>query len=239
LARAQGPLGPHSRRGTNPSHVCMTLRTLLCIFGGFGSGLLSALTTHGASAGAWILDANREGVVIYSRPHADTGLKEFKGIGEVAAAPSTVFAVLNNTIEYPRFMPYSAEVRILRRSSNSVVAYHRIKLPLLRDRDYILRSVRSATPSPAGAVYHISWNPVNGIGPPPQPGVQRITTCEGSWLLEPTGKGTTRATYNIYSDTGGAIPAFLANGGCRVAIRKIFAAVRKEALDPKYGLSKG
>ena len=37
----------------------------------------------------------------------------------------------------------------------------------------------------------------------------------------------------FYSDTGGAIPAFLANGGSRTAIRKVFAAIRKEVAEPK------
>ncbi len=185
------------------------------------------------------MESNKEGVVTYSRPHEGTELKEFRSIGLISAAPRTVLAVLSDTANYPHFMPYSAEVRILQKTANSIVAYHRLALPLISDRDYILRSVRSVTLSPKGPVYHINWKPAVGIGPSPIPGVQRVTTCEGSWLLEPTASGTTRATYEVYSDTGGKIPAFLANGGSRAALRKVFAAIRQQALDPKYAGAKG
>lgn len=182
----------------------------------------------------WKIEGSREGVAICSRLHEGSGLKEFKSSGLINAAPEAVYALLNDAAEYPKFMPYTAEVRILQTTDDSVTAYHRLSLPLVDDRDYILRSIHSVTQSPAGPVYHISWKPAHGIGPSPKPGIQRVTTCEGSWLLEPTADGKTKATYDVYSDTGGAIPAFLANGGSRTAIRKVFAAIRKEALNPKY-----
>ncbi len=183
---------------------------------------------------AWKLEANKDGVEVYSRPHGDSGLKEFKSVGLIDAAPHTVFELLSNSADFPKFMPYSVEVKILQKSGSTVVAYHRLDLPLIDDRDYILRSVHTVTPSTEGPVYHIRWQPAEGIGPSPRPGVHRVTVCQGSWLLEPTVTGETRATYDIYSDTGGAIPAFLANGGSRTAIRKVFTAIRKRVLDPKY-----
>lgn len=214
----------------------MNFRSSLQLLAPLFIGLLlaSQSTLAGTPPCAWKLEANKEGVEVYSRPHGESGLEEFKSIGLIDAAPLTVFKILSDAADFPKFMPYSAEVKILQKSGNTVVAYHRLNLPLIEDRDYILRSVHTITPSAGGPVYHIRWKPAVGIGPGPRPGVQRITTCQGSWLLEPTTNGETRATYNIYSDTGGAIPAFLANGGSRTAIRKVFTAIRKEALDPKY-----
>ncbi len=214
----------------------MNLRSPLQLLAPLITGLV--LASHSTLADtppcAWKLEANKEGVMVYSRPHATSGLKEFKSIGLIDAAPLTVFKLLSDCANFPKFMPYSVEVRILQKSGNTVVAYHRLDLPLIDDRDYILRSVHTITPSAAGPVYHIRWKPAVGIGPGPQPGVQRVTNCQGSWLLEPTPNGKTRATYTVYSDTGGVIPTFLANGGSRTAIRKVFAAIRKEVLDPKY-----
>ena len=60
-----------------------------------------------------------------------------------------------------------------------------------------------------------------------------MNVCEGGWLLEPEGNGTTRATYSIYTD-GGTLPPFLLNNGSRIAIRKIFEAIRKQSKEPKY-----
>ena len=67
-----------------------------------------------------------------------------------------------------------------------------------------------------------------------KPGVQRVNICEGGWLLEPAGNGGTRATYSIFTDSGGTLPPFLANNGSRIAIRKVFEAIRKQVKDPKY-----
>ena len=57
-------------------------------------------------------------------------------------------------------------------------------------------------------------------------------------MIEPDGAGTTRATYTIYTDSGGAIPAAIANRGSRTAIRKMFAAIRKAVREPKDAGSK-
>src|SRR5207244_13307504 len=58
--------------------------------------------------------------------------------------------------------------------------------------------------------------------------------CDGSWLLEPTSEGKTRATYFVFTDSGINVPPFLANTISETGISKLFAAVRKQAKDPKY-----
>jgi hypothetical protein len=59
----------------------------------------------------------------------------------------------------------------------------------------------------------------------------------GGWLLEPEEATKTRATYTVYTDTGGAIPAFIANRASQAAIGRLFVAVRKQVKDPKYSPS--
>jgi hypothetical protein len=61
-----------------------------------------------------------------------------------------------------------------------------------------------------------------------------VKLCEGGWLLEPAGPNATRATYAVYTDSGGAIPAFIKNTGSQIGIRKIFGAIRKQVREPKY-----
>ncbi len=202
------------------------------------AGQVASGGEHDAPA-AWVQMANKDGVVICSRRHAGSALKEFRSIGEIDAPSSAVFAVLNDPEAYPSFMPYTSECRILQRIQNGLITYQRLDLPLVSDRDYTLRSEHSKKPGPEGPVYRIHWQPANDLGPAPQAGVERVKICEGSWLLEPTGADTTRVTYFLYSGTGGAIPAFLANSGSLMAIRKVFDAIRKEVRDPKYSGAKG
>ena len=200
--------------------------------------LLAVNGFAGTAVTAWQCEATRGGVVISSRTPAGSSVKEFRGVGEIEAPSSVVFAVLNDPEAYPSFMPYVAEIKVLQRTKDSTVAYQRLSVPLISDRDYTVRSEHSESQGLDGPVYLIQWSSANALGPPPQPGVQRVQSCTGSWLLEATSPGVTRATYLIQSETGGAIPAFIANHGSQVAIRKVFAAVRKEVLEPKYAESK-
>jgi hypothetical protein len=185
-----------------------------------------------AISSEWKLVSNSDNVELYRRQRALSN--ESKAIGEIAAPVEAVHAVIDDLESYPKFMPYTAECRVLKRERNSVLAYQRISAPLTSDRDYTVRVRTSSKPVQGGSSYSSRWETENGLGPPEKPGVVRVKLCEGSWLLEPIGPNTTRATYTIYTDSGGAIPAFIKNTGSQIGIRKMFAAVRKQVRDPKY-----
>ena len=180
----------------------------------------------------WKEESNSKGVLIQSRLHPGSALKEFRAVGLIEATPDKVFAVLDDAASHIRFMPYVKEVRVLKREKDSTVVYQRLSLPLVSDRDYTIVSKHTASSEAGGVVHRLEWEAANNLGPPAQKGVVRVNLCHGGWLLEPNG-AQTRATYTIYTDSGGAIPAFLANNGSRVAIRKLFEAVRKQVKDPK------
>jgi hypothetical protein len=61
-----------------------------------------------------------------------------------------------------------------------------------------------------------------------------VKLCEGGWLLEPLGPNATRATYSVYSDSGGVVPTFIKNAGSQIGIRKIFTAIRQQVRKPHY-----
>lgn len=182
----------------------------------------------------WKEESNSRGLLIQSRPHPGSDLREFRAIGRIDAPPSVVFAVLDDSEAYPSFMPYTSECRVLKREKDSVLVYQRLDLPLMSSRDYTLRSQYTKTASPNGDTYRIHWLPANDQGPAVKPGVVRVNVCDGGWLLEPDGANATHATYSIFTDSGGALPAFLANNGSRIGIRRIFEAVRKQVKNPKY-----
>ncbi len=184
--------------------------------------------------GEWIEDSTAKGITIYSRAREGTAVKEFKGVGTIEAPAKTVFAVLDDSEAYPTFMPYTSEVRVLKREKDTVLAYQRLELPLVSDRDYTLRSKNETWVGRDGPIFRIRWEPANDLGPAEKSGVLRVNVCEGGWLLEPDGNGGTKATYSIYTDSGGTLPPFVANNGSRIAIRKVFEAIRKQVKDPKY-----
>lgn len=180
----------------------------------------------------WKFVSNKDGVAIYRRQRPVTN--ESKAVGEIAASTDLVKAVLDDVEAYTAFMPYVTECRVLKRESDSVLAYQRISAPLASDRDYTLRVRFSATPVEGGVRYLSRWETENAHGPAEKSGVVRVNLCEGSWLLEPSGPNATRATYLIYTDSGGVIPAAIKNIGSQIGLRKMFAAIRSQVRDPKY-----
>jgi ribosome-associated toxin RatA of RatAB toxin-antitoxin module len=185
-----------------------------------------------ANAGEWKFISNKDGVTIHRRQRPASN--ESKAVGEIAASPALVHAVINDVESYASFMPYTAECRVLKRDGDSVVVYQRISAPLTSDRDYTVR-IRSSSKTVDGSTTYVSkWETENALGPAEKSGVVRVNLCEGSWLLEPAGPNTTRATYLIYTDSGGIIPKFIKETGSQIGLRKLFAAIRKQVLDPKY-----
>src|SRR5688572_32205894 len=75
----------------------------------------------------WKFISNKDGVALYRRDRPVTN--ESKAIGEIAAPPSVVHAVINDVESYASFMPYTAECRVLKRDGNSIVVYQRISAP--------------------------------------------------------------------------------------------------------------
>jgi ribosome-associated toxin RatA of RatAB toxin-antitoxin module len=185
-----------------------------------------------ATPGEWKLISDKDGVAISRRQRPASN--ESRAIGEIAAPATLVHAVLDDVESYASFMPYTAECRVLKREGDSVVVYQRISAPLASDRDYTVRVHSSSKQSEGGKVYSSRWETENALGPAEKSGVVRVKLCEGSWLLEPTGPNTTRATYLIYTDSGGIIPTFIKNTGSQIGLRKMFAAIRKQVRDPKY-----
>jgi hypothetical protein len=209
-----------------------------CLLTGLSFSLPASLASEPAKSSDtnndWKLATDHNGVTIYSRPHAGSSLKEFKAIGEIAATPHAVCAVIEDVAAYQSFMPYTTECRLLKRDNDSLVSYQRVSPKICCDRDFTLRTYRSSWPTAAGSVYSNRWESANDLGPAKKSGVVRVPLCQGSWLLEPAGADETRATYSVYTDTGGLIPAFIANHFSLTAIGEIFAAIRKQVKEPKY-----
>src|SRR4029077_14734417 len=185
----------------------------------------------------WQLANERNGVTIYTPPCAESPLKEFKAVGELSAPSRAVFELIEDVDAYPSFMPYIAECRLLRRESDSLLSYQRMSPKICSDRDFTLRTYKSSWPGVAGLVYSNRWEAANALGPAKKTGVVRVEFCQGSWFLEPSCATRTRATYSVYTDTGGLIPPFIANHFSQSGIGEIFAAVRKQVQQSKYNSS--
>ncbi len=218
---------------------CVMLRMslpmmLLITFGLFMPCSAADPATAPTASEGWKLDSQGGEIALYSRPRANSSLREFKAVGEIDAPIRSVHAVIDDFGNYSSFMPYTVECRIVKHESGSTFFYQRLSPKIVSDRDYTLRIREKSWRAENGLVFLHRFEAANEVGPAETKGFTRVKICEGGWLLEPLGEGKTRATYSIDTDNGGKIPAFIANPASGIGIRKVFAAVRKQVKDPKY-----
>jgi len=195
---------------------------------------LSIFAAEPAQTEDWKLAKETNGVAIYSRARPGSKLKEFKAIGEIDASTKTVHNVIDDVAGYPSFMPYTKECRVIKKEKDAVITYQRISPKIVSDRDYTIRIQEKSWPTESGSAYSSRWEQANEEGPSEKPDVFRVKLCEGSWLFEPAGPNKTHATYHVFTDSGINVPVFLANTISETGITKLFAAVRKQAKEPKY-----
>ena len=103
--------------------------------------------------------------------------------------------------------------RVLRQQKDERWTYEQIATPIVSDRDYTMYARRMTEPELG--VCQVFFETRNQDGPPPQPGFVRIPRIAGSWTLEPNDGRGSLITYVIFSEPGGAIPAWLSRGAQR------------------------
>lgn len=187
----------------------------------------------------WTKASDDNGVAIFTRDKTGTSIKEVKAIGLIDAPPAHCMNVVSDLGNFKEFMPYTNESTIVGRDGDKTVySYQHLKLPLIDNRDYTLRVVdETPAPGPAGepAYYKSAWTPANDRGPKPRDGTVRVQINTGYWLFEPVDGGThTRATYYLFTDPGGMIPALIANRANTQAIPDLFKAVRTQSKSERF-----
>jgi ribosome-associated toxin RatA of RatAB toxin-antitoxin module len=206
---------------------------LLVAFAGLHTFMFAAEPVSPAND-TWKPEGQGGNVALFSQPRANTSFKKFKAIGEIDAPIRVVHSVIDDFASYTHFMPFTVECRVVKRDSGGTFFYQRLSPKIVSDRDYTLRVREKSWKAQGSAVCQHSFEAANEAGPPEAKGYTRVKVCEGAWLLESLGPDKTRATYTLDTDNGGKVPAFIANPASEMAIRKVFAAIRKQAKDPKY-----
>src|SRR4029434_5332979 len=114
----------------------------------------------------WKLAADAKDVLIYSRPHADSNLKEFKAICFIDAPSGSVHAVIDDFENYPKFMTYTLECTLIKHEGDAVIGYQRLSPKIIQDRDYTLRVSKKSWPGPKGLTYLSQLQTANELRPP-------------------------------------------------------------------------
>jgi hypothetical protein len=192
-----------------------------------------------ADEAPWKLAAERDRVKVYAREHAGSAVREMKAVGLVDAPPLEVWRVVRDYEAYPVSMPYTVEAKVLRRSAGDEVmlVYNRLEPPMVSSRDYLITITDESDWRDGRGFLKSSWTAAGADADallPERQGVVRVRLNDGYWLLEPREAGRkTLATYSVYTAPGGAVPPFAANAANRVAVPRVFAAIRKAVAAPR------
>jgi Polyketide cyclase / dehydrase and lipid transport len=184
----------------------------------------------------WVQINSNQNLTVYAKDRPGSSIKELRAVGLVDAPSSVILNVLDEVADYPDFMPYTTKAQLIERRAHGAVIYFRWDPPLIGARDVTVALTKSSTQRGDGKTsYQLRWEPISTAGPAPSPGVIRITLDEGSWKLEPTedGKKTT-VIYDLFTDGGGGLPAFVINLANRQSVNDLFQAIRKQVTLPKY-----
>jgi hypothetical protein len=175
-----------------------------------------------------------EDAVIKVRPRTDANGKEN---GKEVWAEKTVEAnatdvqtALMDAGAFRLWMPYVKESRVVSANEDgSRVAYARLDLPVVDDRDYVIGVVDEKKLAEDGTGEYVQRWKVVDAGLPERKGVVRLKYNDGTWEVTPKGENKTHIIYKFSVDPGGSIPGWLANFGQKDAVLETLSAVEKRA----------
>lgn len=179
------------------------------------SCLLAATVGVAAAAperGPWEPLRSDQGIVVHRRTVAGSKLHEFRGVGVVEAPIAAVMAVLSDATHRREWMKEAvANERIERTGPFSEILYSRTGAPWpVADRDVVSRA--DTTIDAAARLVRIEFTSVAHRAWPPQPGVVRMPSLRGHWIMWPErGGAATRIEYQLHADPGGLLPDWLVN----------------------------
>jgi ribosome-associated toxin RatA of RatAB toxin-antitoxin module len=196
--------------------------------------VVGLLTATAVSAVEWNKLSEKDGVLVERRVVPGSRIGEIRVTAHSPLAPAAVFETIWKHQEYLEFVPFLKQLKLLSDTGDERVAYEQLAVPLVKDRDYTVRFRRRMDPTIHR--YEISIESANEAGPPPDGNHVRVTNIRGGWITEPgpDGKGSL-VRYEMTSDPGGRIPAWVADRTMRHAAADLVRAMLKRALEKNGG----
>lgn len=163
-----------------------------------------------------------QGVTVYQDEQAT--LITLAAEGTFAAPPIKVRKVLLDYDSHTRMVKQVTKSHILERGPTSLLVYQVLSLPIVSNRDQVLRVEWGEQ----GEILWVQFNAVTDREPQHHDDAVRITQHSGSWQLKPLDGGRfTQARYQVAIDLAGLLPRWMAGWGSANEIPELFAAIRK------------
>jgi len=188
---------------------------------------LCATTVTAQETSAWISLGVMSGVTVEERPVPRSDFPEIRVGGLTSDNLDRLCEVIFRKKVEGKALAKFRERVVLKDSGAEQYVYERVKVPLMSDRDYVVHS-RLVQPASSGRCEVQFWAETDPTRPPVKDAV-RMKGLRGHWLVRPATDGKLSVTYEIFSDPGGNIPAFLARGTQRDMVVSSFNDILREA----------
>lgn len=176
---------------------------VLCLF------LISA--TH-AIYSEWRLHTTHKGMQIFTRPNANSGIKEVRVKMTMKGTTDDLLDVFDHVPGYTKWVYKSYNAKLLKRVSKDEFYYYiAFDLPFpASDRDVVVHSMKWID-AKTGSIHTKSVSAPDYM--PEKSGMVRIRDFQSTWKINPAGEGIMSIDYIAVTDPAGSIPAWIVNMG--------------------------
>ena len=191
----------------------------------------SSLST--ASSGTWDKIVDDDGVKVWRKKIEGSPFVAFRGETLVDASIKKVLAVLNDQDNKTAWMHRCvANYAIEYKKLGQVIIYNRTgsNFPLVADRDVVVET-NLTYDTENGVIDIVAVDTTHKNGPPIE-GVIRMKKLRLNWRLTFVSKEKTLVRYEVQTDPGGAIPAWIVNLVSKGVPKNTLAGLKRQVLLP-------
>lgn len=194
---------------------------------------LSAAPAAWSGPETWKLDADTEGIQLYTRQMPGHPLKDFKGVMQIQAPLAQVAALLADVPAMPDWFPLLREARFIKgeKVDDSYIYMAMKGIWPVSPRDAVAHVL--VKQDPATLTIHVQVNGEHGVMPH-QEGFVRIPTLHSYWRLTPVSSTHTEVEIMGSADPGGWVPLALANFLVTTLPEQSLKKMREYVARPEY-----
>ena len=170
-------------------------------------GVAVVLALAEVQAAAWRLVKDEAGIQVYLQQIPGSSFQAFRGVTRIRADMPRLLALQDDVSGACAWIHACSEQKLLKHEGDLSWAYSRFHTPWpVQPRDSILQV--TTTRDADGRVTRTLHGVADFL--PPQQGFVRVSKVEGFWSLTPR-EGEIEVIYEVHSEPGGSVPAWLAN----------------------------
>jgi hypothetical protein len=183
--------------------------------------------------GEWQLKSDKDNIKTYSKTVPGSKINAVKVESVFTASLSQLVSALLDVASYDKWIYNSKSTRLLKQVSPSEVYYYsEVIFPWpTTNRDFVSH-VTVSQDAPSKTVRIEAINVAGWV--PPKRGIVRIDRSEAKWIITPLDQNKVRIEYELQTDPGGDLPAWLINPFASKGLVETFKHLREWIKNPQY-----